>query len=275
MLYLIATPIGNLKDITYRAVETLNSSDYILCEDTSHSHPLLKTYNIKKPLYSYHKFNEAKQVEKIIEDLKKGLNISLISDAGTPGICDPGQRLVLRCIEEDLPYTALPGPCAAIMALTLTGKSEEHFQFIGFLPKKDAELKTILQELRYYKGISICYESPHRILKTLKILSDLDENLPLSVARELTKMFEECKNGPAKALLTYYTEHPPRGEIVLLISGAPKVEDFQSLSIKEHVEILEKTGLPLKDAIKAVATLRNIPKKHVYNTIHQEKQEGK
>lgn len=270
MLYLISTPIGNLKDMTYRAVETLSSSDYILCEDTTHSLPLLKAYQIQKPLYSYHKFNEAKQIEKIVEDLKKELVISLISDAGTPGICDPGQRLVLRCIEENLSYTVLPGPCAAIAALTLSGCGEERFQFIGFLPKKESECTTLLQEVIHYSGTTICYETPHRILKTLQILRDIDKALPICVARELTKFYEECKRGSAEELLAYYTVHPPKGEIVLLIPQNMQKIDYTNLSLIEHVKLLEESlGITSKEAIKLVASLRGISKRAVYDAVHK------
>ncbi len=270
MLYLISTPIGNLKDITYRAVETLSSSDYILCEDTTHSLPLLKAYHIQKPLYSYHKFNEATQIEKIVEDLKKGLNISLISDAGTPGICDPGQRLVLRCMEENLSYTVLPGPCAVIAALTLSGCGEERFQFIGFLPKKESDCAHVLQEAIHYPGTTLCYETPHRLLKTLKILIDINKEIPLCIARELTKIYEECRRGSAEELFAHYTAHPPRGEIVLLIPPYVAKTDYSHLSILEHVKLLEESlGIPSKEAIKLAASLRGVSKREIYNTIHK------
>ncbi len=245
MLYIVSTPIGNLKDITYRAVEVLSSADYILCEDTTHSPTLLKTYNIQKPLYSYHKFNEAEKLDRIIDDLKKNMSIALISDAGTPGICDPGQRLILRCIEEGLPHTVVPGPCALVAALSLSGLSEEKFQFVGFLPKKESEIKKLIQ----YQGITICYESPHRLLKTLTLLEDL----PVTVVREITKLYEECKKGSAKELFEHYTAHPPRGEIVLLITGGPT-----------KAETIETE----KEALKLIAKLRGVPKREIYKIFH-------
>ena len=229
MLYLIATPIGHLGDITFRAVELLRSVDYILCEDTRHSHHLLAHYGIQKPLKSYHKFNETSREEDLIADLKNGLNIALISDAGTPGICDPGLQLVKRCREEGIAVTALPGACAAILALAPSGLSSERFQFVGFLPKKASELRASLQEILQYAGTTVCYESPHRIEETLQALDSLAGTRPLAIARELTKTFEEYLRGTASELLAHFKAHPPRGEIVLLIAGETETQDFSDL----------------------------------------------
>lgn len=265
MLYLVATPIGHLGDITFRAVEVLRSVDYILCEDTRHSHHLLAHYGIQKPLKSYHKFNETSREEDLIADLKNGLNIALISDAGTPGICDPGLQLVQRCREEGIAVTALPGACAAILALAPSGLNSERFQFVGFLPKKTSELRNYLQEILQYPGTTICYESPHRIEETLEALDSLAAGRPLAIARELTKTFEEYLRGTASELLAHFKAHPPRGEIVLLIAGETETQDFSSLSPQEHVQALqEQYGLSKQEAIKLAATLRNVPKKTIY-----------
>ena len=170
MLFLVATPIGNLADISFRAIEVLTSCDLILCEDTRHSIKLLNHYQIKKPLLSYHKFNEVASIDKIISKLKDSANIALISDAGTPLIADPGYKLVEKCIEEGIAITAIPGACSTIDALLLSGLNVERFQFAGFLPRQQKELKKLLQEFASYPGTTINYESPERILKTVETL---------------------------------------------------------------------------------------------------------
>jgi len=271
MLYLIATPIGNLGDITFRAIETLKSCDYILCEDTRHSLSLLRHYAIHKPLMSYHKFNEETQIPQIIRDLKDGKQIGLISDAGTPGISDPGSRLVQKCIDENLQFFALPGACAAIQAVTCSGLSTERFQFWGFLPRQNSELKQDLQNILLYSGTTICYESPHRLLNTLQLVSELAPDHPLAVARELTKKFEEIKRGTAQELLAYWKDMPLKGEIVLLFSAKKEMDiDWSQWSPQEHVEIMQKNyNLSLQEAIKIVAKLRHVPKREIYNTVHK------
>ncbi len=263
MLYLVATPIGNLSDITLRALDVLRACDYVLCEDTRHSRLLLNHFDIQKPLKSHHKFNEASSCQEIISDLKDGKNIALVSDAGTPGISDPGHLLVKQCRQANVAVTALPGACAAITALTLSGLPTQRFQFVGFLPKKEQELRLLLIELLHYPGVSICYEGPHRLCDTLKALGTYQ----VTVARELTKLYEECLTAPAQELLEHFNTNPPRGEIVLLIEGSPK---FHSpLSPQEHVAQLQKDFcLSLNESIKLVAHLRNISKRDLYKEIH-------
>jgi 16S rRNA (cytidine1402-2'-O)-methyltransferase len=219
VLYLISTPIGNLGDISFRAIEVLRSCDYILCEDTRRSLQLLNHYQIKKPLKSYHKFNEKRRSQEIIRDLKEGLAICLISDAGTPGISDPGEILIQHCHEEGVEMSVIPGACAAIAALTLSGFTTERFQFIGFLPKKKGALSRMLSEFLTYDGTSICYESPFRLLKTLQLLATLNQTAQVAVVREITKIHEECIRGTTEELFAHFTKKAPRGEIVLLISG--------------------------------------------------------
>jgi 16S rRNA (cytidine1402-2'-O)-methyltransferase len=271
MLYLIATPIGNLADISYRAVETLKNCDYLLCEDTRHSMTLLKSYGIQKPLKSFHKFNEAEKEEEILLDLKSGKKISLLSDAGTPAISDPGRALIARCRKEKIAISALPGPCALLLALLLSGFETQPFQFVGFLPKKNGELTRTLQVILFYPGTSIAYESPHRLLNTLAFLATLAPTRTLSIGRELTKSFEESLNGTARELLDHFTLHPPKGELVLLIAKDHSEENLSDLSIKTQVELMqEKYGVSLKEAIKAVAEITNRPKSAIYNEFHQQ-----
>lgn len=222
MLYLVATPIGNLEDITIRALNTLRSCDYILCEDTRHSGRLLKHFEISKPLRSYHKFNEAKSQEALVSDLKSGLNIALISDAGTPCISDPGCRLVTRCVTEGITVIPIPGPCAAIAALTASGMPTDPFAFYGFLPKKQGQLKKQLELIIESKMTAICYESPHRILKVLAAINELDPDTPVAIAREITKKFEQFLRGTAGSLLISCATKPPKGELVLLIGSKTK-----------------------------------------------------
>lgn len=269
MLYLIPTPIGNLTDITYRAIQTLQSCDLILCEDTRHSQKLLRHYKIEVPLKSYHKFNEAKMEAFVIKELKSNKTIGLISDAGTPGIADPGARLVRLCQEHKLPVTSLPGPCAAITALTLSGLDSERFQFVGFLPKKKSELQHLLEEYCRYPGTTIAYESPHRLKNVLKAINEIAPNHPLAVVRELTKIYEEAKLGTATELLEHFKENEVKGEIVLLIApGKEEVSPLNNLSIEEHFQHLLQM-LPKNEAIKAVAEQRKIPKRQVYNLVNK------
>ncbi len=270
MLYLVGTPIGNLGDISYRAVMTLDFCDYILCEDTRHSRPMLSHYGISKPLKSFHKFSEASKEDKIILDLLNGKNIALITDAGTPGISDPGTRLVKRCQDEGFSVTAVPGACAAILALTLSGLDTERFQFFGFLPKKTGELKKNLIEILLYTGTTVCYETANRLPKTLKQIDELNHERIVVVARELTKKFEEVRQGTPSELLKYWKSHPLKGEIVLLISGEKQPsEKWKQLSPDEHVTYMEQTyHLSRKEAIKLVAELRGVPKRDIYKLTH-------
>jgi 16S rRNA (cytidine1402-2'-O)-methyltransferase len=265
MLYLVATPLGNLKDITLRAIEVLKACDYILCEDTRHSRFLLDEYQVDKPLKSFHQFNEKEMEEKVINDLKNGKEIGLISDAGTPGICDPGEKLVKRCYAENLPFTAIPGPSAWVMALALCPFNKEHVQFVGFLPKKEEEKKRILATTLTSSATTIFYESPHRLVDSLQALQP---SRKACVMRELTKKFEEHRLGTASELALHYEQNPPKGEIVVIVEGTS--QDYSSLSPQEHVKFLEKEyNISTSDAIKIAAELRGIPKRDIYNLIHK------
>lgn len=256
MLYIVATPIGNLADFTYRAAEVLKSCAYILCEDTRHSRVLLDRYEIKTPLKSFHKFNEASREESVLEDLKKGVSVAVISDAGTPVVSDPGMRLVKACREEGIPITSIPGACAFLTAFTLAGW-EGPFQFVGFFPKKQEEIERLLS----YKGITIGYESPQRLCKTLALLP---KTTHVAVARELTKLHEDFREGPSEELLSYYTEKPPKGEIVLLIKGCP----IESLTDEELIclvkEKIEGERKNFSDAVRQVAKEAGCSRGHLY-----------
>lgn len=274
MLYLVATPIGNLADITFRALETLKSCDYILCEDTRHSAILLNHYQIHKPLKSYHKFNEVQRNESILKDLESGKHICLISDAGTPGISDPGADLVKECLERNLSITAIPGACAAIQAIICSGLPTERFQFWGFLARKENELKGELQIILSYPGTTICYESPHRLLKVLEMIHAMQAERLLVVARELTKKFEELVRGTAQFLIEHWQQTPLKGEIVLLISPCPseKDQDWTDWTPEEHVDWIQKTySLTRKEAIKLAADLRGVPKRDIYQELIDKK----
>lgn len=271
MLYLVATPIGNLSDITFRAIETLKVCDYILCEDTRHSLQLLKHYDIQKPLKSFHQFNEKQVESQIIGDLKSGLTIALISDAGTPSICDPGFSILQKCLEHAIPWTLIPGPCALIQALVCSGLPSEHFQFVGFLPKTATQKRKCLQAYLQFAGTTIVYESPHRIEETLQILHDLKPQQSLAVTRELTKKFEEVLRGTAEELLNEIKTSPLKGEIVLLIKGSTgkSGEEWLALSVEDHVhQLMQNFGLSKNEAIKMAAEMRGVPKRVVYKEMH-------
>lgn len=259
MLSLVATPIGNLKDITRRAIETLESSDYILCEDTRTSQVLLNHYQIKRPLRSLHKFNEASSLEKIANDVREGKNVALISDAGTPGISDPGERLVSHFIEQGLPYTLIPGPSAPIMALALSGFQTHPFQFVGFMPKD--KRKSFLEKALAYEGTTLLFETPHQIGNFLELLNEIAPERNLAICRELTKKFESVVRGTASELM----KGQYRGEIVVVIEGAKAEIDTESLLVK--IKELHEKGLSKKDAIEFVTRGLNLKKRDLYKNI--------
>jgi 16S rRNA (cytidine1402-2'-O)-methyltransferase len=219
MLFVVATPIGNLADITLRALETLRSVDAIAAEDTRHSGILLNHHGIRKPLISFHQHNEAKRTAELAERLMAGDNIALITDAGMPGLSDPGARLIRECIKRDLPFTVIPGPSSILMALLGSGFSMENFAFFGFLPVKSGQRERQLRAAAERKETTIFFESPYRLVKTLTACTGIIPDRQICVARELTKKFEEFRRGMASELLAHYQAHPPKGEIVLVISG--------------------------------------------------------
>jgi 16S rRNA (cytidine1402-2'-O)-methyltransferase len=219
MLYVVATPIGNLGDITLRALDVLKSVDLVAAEDTRHSGMLLKHFGIKKPFISYHEHNEARRTPELVERLTHGENVALITDAGTPGLSDPGLRLIRECIQRELPFTIIPGPSSILTALLGSGFSTEKFSFRGFLPVKSGQRERELRAAAERDETVIFFESPYRLSKTLAACTDVMPDRQLCVARELTKKFEEFRHGTASELLAHYQAHPPKGEIVLVISG--------------------------------------------------------
>ena len=219
MLYLVGTPIGNLADITLRALETLRSVDLIAAEDTRHSLRLLGRYEIRKPLISFHEHNEARRTQELVARLQEGAQVALITDAGLPSISDPGARLVRACLEAGLEYTVIPGPSAVLTALIGSGLSADAFRYGGFLPVKSGGRERELQRAVDREETSVFFESPHRLERTLEVLTRLAPERPLCVARELTKQFEEFRRGNAAELLAHYRLHPPKGEITFVVAG--------------------------------------------------------
>jgi 16S rRNA (cytidine1402-2'-O)-methyltransferase len=270
MLILVSTPIGNLSDISFRAVDSLKNADRILCEDTRHSSILTKHYGITTPLESFHKFSEASKEDEIIRMLKEGRTIALISDAGTPGICDPGERLVARCIQEDIPVSSIPGACALVTALVCSGLPTAPFQFVGFLPKKESELIETLDRISLYPGTSLCYVSPHQIEEVVNCIAGRTPLQRLVIARELTKKFEEFQRGTAEELLLSIKETPIKGEVVLLFDRSPVPEGsyWTDMSEQEHVTWIEThLGIEKKEAIKQAAKERGLPKREFYKRL--------
>ena len=224
MLFLVATPIGNLGDVTHRALEVLRSVDLIACEDTRHSGNLLRHFDIQKPLVSYHEHNEARRTADLIEQLVTGKKIAVITDAGLPGISDPGHRLLRACQQRGVPYTILPGPSAVLTALIGSGFAADRFFYGGFLPVKSGGRERELRSAAERAETSIFFESPHRLLKTLTAAASFLAGRSICIARELTKTFEEYRRGTAAELLAHYTIYPPKGEIVVVIAGSDSVD---------------------------------------------------
>jgi len=220
MLYVVATPIGNLGDITLRSLEVLKAVDVVAAEDTRHSGLLLKHFEIKKPFVSYHEHNEAARTGELVERLARGENVALITDAGTPGLSDPGLRLIRECIKRGLPFTVVPGPSSILIALIGSGFSTDKFSFRGFLPVKSGQRERELRTAAEREETTLFFESPYRVLKTLQVCSTIMPDRQLCIARELTKKFEEFRRGTAVELRAHYEAHPVKGEIVIVVSGA-------------------------------------------------------
>ena len=273
-LFLCATPIGNLNDITARVLDTLREVDLIAAEDTRNSIKLLNYFQIKTPMTSSHEYNKFEKAEQIIQWLKSGKNIALITDAGTPAISDPGEVLVARCIEEGLHVTSLPGCCACITALTLSGLSTRRFCFEGFLPTDKKEKKMILGELERETRTIILYEAPHHLKRTLQELYETLGERRITLCRELTKKFETVFSTTLEEALTYYNENEPKGEYVLVLEGLnrqslilDKQEEWSRLSIEEHMQVYIDQGIDKKEAMKKVAADRGISKRTVYQNL--------
>ncbi len=267
-LFIVATPIGNLEDITLRAIKVLNYVDIIAAEDTRHTLKLLNHLNISKPLISYHRHNEDIKTEDLINKLLDGKNIALVSDAGTPVISDPGGEVVKVALENEIKVTPIPGACALITALIASGLDAKEFAFIGFLPLNKKNRKEKLEEIKNETKTIILYEAPHKIIKTLEDLKEITKNRTIILAKELTKIHESYIKGTAEELIDRLNE--PKGEYVILIQGAQKStldkekEEINSLTIKEHYEYYEKQGLEKKDIIKKIAKDRNVSKNEIY-----------
>lgn len=270
-LYLCATPIGNLKDMTPRVVETLSAVDLIAAEDTRNSLKLLNHFGIRTPMTSYHEYNKVEKAQVLVRKLKEGLNIALITDAGTPAISDPGEVLVKLCQKEGIGVTSLPGPAACITALTLSGLSTRRFCFEGFLPADKRERAEILELLREETRTMVLYEAPHHLMRTLKDLQEALGERAVTICRELTKKFETVMPTTLEGALAFYEEEEPRGEYVLVIEGKSlqqrkkeRQERFSDLSIEEHLRRYEETGMERKEAMKMVARDRGVGKREIY-----------
>lgn len=274
MLYLCATPIGNLEDITFRVTETLRSVDLIAAEDTRNSIKLLNHFGIKTPMTSYHEYNRVEKAHDLIRQIADGKDVALITDAGTPAISDPGETLVALCQEAGIRVTSLPGAAACITALTLSGLSTRRFCFEGFLPSDKKERRDILAELSGESRTILLYEAPHHLLKTLELLYKTLGERRVTLCRELTKRFETVMPTTLEQALAYYKENDPRGEYVLVIEGksiASKKEEaafgFREMPLEEHMKYYEDKGMDRKEAMKLVAKDRGVGKREIYQML--------
>lgn len=274
-LYLCATPIGNLEDITYRVLRTLKEVDLIAAEDTRNSIRLLNHFEIKTPMTSYHEYNKIDKAYQLVAKMREGKNIALITDAGTPGISDPGEDIVRICYEEGIPVTSLPGAAACITALTMSGLPTRRFAFEAFLPKDKKEHQAVLEELKNETRTIIIYEAPHHLVRTLQELSDtLGGDRRLTICRELTKRHEEKLQMTLTDSLSYYEVNEPRGEYVLIIAGRSREEmkkeeqaGWEALSLEEHMAHYESQGIDRKEAMKRVAKDRGVSKRDIYQAL--------
>ena len=274
-LYLCATPIGNLEDMTPRVIETLKQVDVIAAEDTRNSIKLLNHFDIHTPMTSYHEYNKVEKARQLVGQMQNGQNIALITDAGTPAISDPGEVLVQMCQQNGITVTSLPGPAACITALTLSGLSTRRFCFEGFLPSDKKEKREILEELSRESRTMILYEAPHHLVRTLEELQGALGDRKITLCRELTKRFETVMPTTISGALAYYQEEEPRGEYVLVVEGKSLQEkrqeaiaSWQSMSIEEHMAYYENQGMDSKSAMKTVAKDRGVGKREIYQYLH-------
>ena len=273
-LYLCATPIGNLEDMTFRAVRILKEADLIAAEDTRNSVKLLNHFEIRTPMTSYHEYNKIEKGKKLVEKLKEGADIALITDAGTPGISDPGEELVKMCMEEGISVTSVPGACACITALTISGLPTRRFAFEAFLPPDKKERTRILEEMKKETRTMILYEAPHRLVKTLAELMDSLGNRRAAVCRELTKKHETVFNTTLSEAKTYYESHQPKGECVIILEGKSPNEirqeeqaRWQEMTLEEHMEYYLSQGIDKKEAMKRAAKDRGVSKREIYQML--------
>lgn len=277
MLYICATPIGNLNDITPRVLDTLREVDLIAAEDTRNSIKLLNHFEIKTPMTSYHEFNKYDKADELVLKMQQGMDVAIITDAGTPAISDPGEILVKKCHEAGIAVTSLPGACACITALTLSGLSTRRFAFEAFLPAEKSDKKErrrILEELTNETRTIIIYEAPHHLLNTLKDLYESLGDRNITLCKELTKKFENINRTTIDDAIAYYSENEPKGEFVLVIEGKSPEEikqeaiaSFEEMSLEEHLQMYMDKGIDKKEAMKLVAKDRGISKREVYNAL--------
>ena len=277
-LYLCATPIGNLEDMTFRVIRTLKEVDLIAAEDTRNSIKLLNHFEIQTPMTSYHEYNKYEKGRKLVEKLLEGQNIALITDAGTPGISDPGEELVKMCYESGISVTSLPGAAACITALTISGLSTRRFAFEAFLPSDKKEREQILKEMETETRTMIVYEAPHRLVKTLKLFLERLGNRKIPVCRELTKRHETALAVTLEEAVAHYEANPPKGECVLVIEGKSREEareeerkQWEEMTIEDHMEVYTKQGMDKKSAMKAVAKDRGVSKRDIYQYLESRK----
>ena len=277
-LYLCATPIGNLEDMTYRAVRTLKEVDLIADEDTRNSIKLLNHFEIHTPMTSYHEYNKYEKGRKLVEKLLEGADIALITDAGTPGISDPGEELAAMCHEAGIRVTAVPGAAACITALTISGLPTRRFAFEAFLPSDKKEREYVLESLEKESRTIVLYEAPHRLVKTLKLLHERLGDRRISVCRELTKRHETVYQSVLSEAAAYYEQNAPKGECVLVIEGLNRQElvrqeqeRWADMSIEEHMEHYLSRGMDRKEAMKQTAKDRGVPKREIYNYLEKQK----
>ena len=281
-LYLCATPIGNLEDMTFRVIRTLKEVDLIAAEDTRNSIKLLNHFEIQTPMTSYHEFNKFEKGRKLVEKLLEGQNIALITDAGTPGISDPGEELVQMCYEAGITVTSLPGAAACVTALTLSGLSTRRFVFEAFLPTDKKEREAVLQEMETETRTIVMYEAPHRLVKTLKLLAErLGGERRITVCRELTKRHETAFRSTIAEASAYYEVNDPKGECVLVIEGRSREEmrmeeqaRWEEMSVEDHMEHYLSQGINKKDAMKMVAKDRGVPKREIYNQLERNEKQS-
>jgi 16S rRNA (cytidine1402-2'-O)-methyltransferase len=272
-LYLCATPIGNLEDMPVRAIRVMKEADVIAAEDTRNSVKLINHFEIDTPMTSYHEFNKYDKARILVDRMLAGETVALVTDAGTPGISDPGEELVKQCVEAGIEVISVPGPAACINALIISGLPTRRFVFEAFLPADKKERTAVLEELKRETRTMIIYEAPHRLIKTLTELQDvLDGDRPVAVCKELTKKHEQVYRGTLQSAIEYYTANEPKGEYVMVIKGIDREqliseakEEWLKLTVEEHMEYYMKQGIEKKEAMKLVAKDRGVSKRDIYN----------
>lgn len=273
-LYLCATPIGNLEDITFRVLRTLKEVDVIAAEDTRHTIKLLNYYEIDTPMTSYHEYNKYDKAKYLVKEMQEGKNIALVTDAGTPGISDPGEELVRQCFEAGVEVSSLPGPAAVITALTMSGQNTRRFAFEAFLPSDKKERARVLDELKGETRTIVMYEAPHHLLATLRELLASIGDRSITLCRELTKVHESANKTTISELIGKYETETPKGEMVLVIEGKSfeekrqeEIDNYMEMTVSEHMDMYLAQGLDKKEAMKKVAKDRGVSKRDIYNEL--------